>query len=158
MSSTVLLCTDGSETSLAALRAGLRQLAPHDRTVVVTVVEPVDETLVTGVSGFGAGSMSPAQYDELARQRRAEADQVLADTASALGREHDVRLDVRVLDGPAGPAICDAADELGADVIVMGTRGRGGLRRAVLGSVSDHVIRNASCSVLVTSTHAEHAG
>lgn len=158
MSSTVLLCTDGSETAFSALRAGLRQLAPHERTILVTVFEPVDETLVTGVSGFGAGSLSPAQYDELARQRRSEAEQVLAETAAALGRELDVRPEVRLLDGPAGPAICDAADELGADVIVMGTRGRGGLRRAVLGSVSDHVIRNASCSVLVTSTHAEHGG
>ncbi len=153
MSSTVVLCTDGSDTALAAIRTGLRQLAPPDRIIVVTVLEPLDETLVTGVSGFGAGSMSPAQYDELDQRRRAEADQLLAATVDAVGLEGAER---RLLDGPAGPAICDVAESVHADVIVMGSRGRGGLRRAVLGSVSDHVIRNASCSVLVTSTHAEH--
>src|SRR6188472_2201230 len=44
-----------------------------------------------------------------------------------------------VLMGAPGPALCDYAASLPASVIVLGTRGRGGLRRAVLGSVSDHV-------------------
>jgi nucleotide-binding universal stress UspA family protein len=54
-----------------------------------------------------------------------------------------------VLTGGAGPALCDLAASLPATVIVVGTRGMGGLRRAVLGSVSDHIVRNAPCPVLV---------
>ena len=42
------------------------------------------------------------------------------------------------------------ATEVGAAAIVLGTRGRGGFKRALLGSVSDYVVRNAPCSVLVT--------
>jgi nucleotide-binding universal stress UspA family protein len=41
------------------------------------------------------------------------------------------------------------AEELGADLIVMGSRGLGGVRRALMGSVSDSVVRHAHCPVLV---------
>ena len=55
-----------------------------------------------------------------------------------------------ILTGAPGPAVCDLATSLPASVVVMGTRGRGGLRRTVLGSVSDHVVRNAPCPVVTT--------
>jgi nucleotide-binding universal stress UspA family protein len=47
------------------------------------------------------------------------------------------------------------AKKLGADLIVMGCRGRGGIRRAVGGSISDAVIRHAPCPVLVVRSHEE---
>lgn len=40
---------------------------------------------------------------------------------------------------------------VGTDAIVIGTRGRGGIKRALLGSVSDYVVRNAPCPVVVTT-------
>jgi nucleotide-binding universal stress UspA family protein len=46
-------------------------------------------------------------------------------------------------------AIVHLAEEIGADLIVIGSRGRGGLRRALMGSVSDSVVRHAHCPVLV---------
>ena len=46
-------------------------------------------------------------------------------------------------------AILEVADTLGADVIVMGTHGRSGLKRLALGSVADHVVRTARCPVLM---------
>jgi nucleotide-binding universal stress UspA family protein len=45
--------------------------------------------------------------------------------------------------------IVDLAEELGASLIVMGSRGHGGVRRALMGSVSDSVVRHAHCPVLV---------
>ena len=50
--------------------------------------------------------------------------------------------------GSPGRRLCELAESLDASVIVMGTRGLGGIKRAVLGSVSDHVVRNAPCPVL----------
>ena len=44
--------------------------------------------------------------------------------------------------------ICAAADELGVDLIVIGTHGRGGLSHALLGSVAEKVVRKAPCPVL----------
>lgn len=146
----ILVCTDGSDAALSAIETSLPRLAPHDRVVIATVLEPMDESLVTGVSGFGAGSLTPAQYDEMDQQRRADAERLLAETARHTGL---VDAELRFLDGAPGPAICDAAVELGASVIVMGSRGRSGLRRAVLGSVSDHVVRHAPCPVLITNIH-----
>jgi nucleotide-binding universal stress UspA family protein len=46
--------------------------------------------------------------------------------------------------------LCSFAEEVTADVIVLGTRGRGRIKRALLGSVADYVVRNAACPVLVT--------
>ncbi len=51
--------------------------------------------------------------------------------------------------GPADAGIVGLARELGADLIVMGSRGRRGIRRAIGGSISDAVIRHAPCPVLV---------
>jgi nucleotide-binding universal stress UspA family protein len=54
-----------------------------------------------------------------------------------------------VADYDPAPAILDVAEEVGADLIVMGTHGRGGLPRVLLGSVADKVIRGTSRAVLV---------
>lgn len=152
--STILLCTDGSDAALHAIVSGMRQLAPHERILLVTVIGPADESLVTGGSGLASGVMSPEEFTQFEADRRGEAEALLVETAraAALGS-----VEMQVLVGDAGTAICDAAEAERADVIVMGSRGRGGLRRAVLGSVSDHVVRHAPCSVLVTSTHADGA-
>jgi nucleotide-binding universal stress UspA family protein len=57
----------------------------------------------------------------------------------------------RVLQGVAGAMLCAEAERLGARALVVGTRGHGGVRRAVLGSVADHLVRNAPCPVVVTT-------
>jgi nucleotide-binding universal stress UspA family protein len=51
--------------------------------------------------------------------------------------------------GEVALEIVALAEELGADLIVMGSRGLGGVRRALMGSVSDSVVRHAHCPVLV---------
>ncbi|MDH3214597.1 MAG: universal stress protein [Myxococcales bacterium] len=55
---------------------------------------------------------------------------------------------------PAAPAIADTAQELGADLIVMGTRGHTGLKHIVLGSVAERTLRIAPCSVLTVKGEA----
>jgi nucleotide-binding universal stress UspA family protein len=51
--------------------------------------------------------------------------------------------------GNAAPEIVALAEEIEAGLIVMGSRGQGGIRRALIGSVSDAVVRHAHCPVLV---------
>ena len=145
-SGTIVLCADGSEISTHALVAGLQVLRPAANVVIVTVVEEADPTLVTG-TGFASGTMSPESFDALQVERNADAVTLLADAVAAVGVAD---ADTRVLAGEPGEAVCAFATEIGARAIVIGTRGRGGFKRALLGSVSDYVVRNAPCPVVVT--------
>ena len=56
--------------------------------------------------------------------------------------------DVRIVDGAAAAGIVEVANEVGAELVVVGTHGRTGLARLALGSVAEAVIRSASTSVL----------
>ncbi|MDQ6696180.1 MAG: universal stress protein [Actinomycetota bacterium] len=146
MADAIILCTDGSDASLRALEAGLSLVGAAPGVEVVTVIEASDPSLVTG-TGFAGGTMSPEDFDEQNRRREGEGETMVRDVAARLGL---VEARTTVLLGSPGPALCDHATEPGARAIVLGTRGRGGLKRAVLGSVSDHVVRNAPCPVVVT--------
>ena len=57
--------------------------------------------------------------------------------------------------GKAAVEIVDLAEELGAGLVVVGSRGLGGIRRALMGSVSDSVVRHAHCPVLVVRREEE---
>jgi nucleotide-binding universal stress UspA family protein len=146
MGITVLLCTDGSAPALNALAAGMAVLGRAERVVIATVVELGDPTLVTG-TGMAGGVMSAEDFERLEHDRAAGARAALERARSTLDLPDAETL---VVTGAPGPSLCELAAALPASVIVMGTRGRGGIRRAVLGSVSDHVVRNAPCPVLTT--------
>jgi len=146
MSGTVLVCTDGSELATEAATAGLALLRPDVSIIVVTVIDEEDLTLIAG-TGMAGGTESPEQYDRINAARLAAGESVVRELAESLGRA-DVRTEV--LRGGAGHALCDFAEGVSAEAIVLGTRGRSGFKRALLGSVSDYVVRNAPCSVLVT--------
>jgi len=147
VTTTILLCTDGSELAERALAAGLGVVAPADRVVVAIAVEPFDNSMVSGVSGFGGGTMTPEQYDRQRQAEREAVEEVLEQTVSALGI---VGAETMVIEGDAASALCQLAAELPATVMVAGTHGRGGLKRALLGSVSDHLVRNAPCPIVIT--------
>lgn len=148
MTAPILLCTDGSDAAAAALAAGLG-VVRDGPVVLVMAIPDVDASMVTG-SGMAGGVMSAEELEAQVDDDHTAAGEILRETQERLGlaeAEH------RVVLGPAGAAVCALADELGAAAIVLGSRGRGGLKRAVLGSVSDHVVRNATCPVVVTSAH-----
>ena len=146
MAGPVLVCTDGSDRSTSAVRAGL-DLVRGDLAVVVVTVVDTDPMLVTG-TGFAGGTMTPTEFDQLDTELTTEADELVAQLVATLDRGDTT---TRVLRGTAGPAICQLADDVDASAIVLGSHGRGGVKRALLGSVSDWVVRNASCPVVVTS-------
>jgi nucleotide-binding universal stress UspA family protein len=143
---TLLLCTDGSPLATTALQRGLEVVAAADRVVVATVVDLTHPVDVVG-GGHAGGVVSPAQAQRADEASLAAGQQLLDDAAGQLALSG---AETVVLDGTPGPALCELAASLPASVIVLGTRGRGGLRRAVLGSVSDHVVRNAPCPVVVS--------
>jgi nucleotide-binding universal stress UspA family protein len=147
---TVIVCVDGSDLSTRAGLEGLALLRPVERLLVVTVVEAADPTLVAG-SGMAGGVMSPEQYAELDEVRTAEGDAHVADAVRAFGVPG---AETRVLRGDAASVLCTLAAQESARALVLGSRGRGGIKRALLGSVSDYVVRNAPCPVIITGDAA----
>lgn len=141
-----MLCTDGTDAAVAALRAGYALVGSDQPTFVVTVIADDDPTLVTG-TGIAGGVMTPDELDADTKVRRDAGKAVVATTAEALDLPDAEEV---VLVGSPGQAICEFAQAETASAIIVGTRGHGRFKRAFLGSVSDYIVRNASCPVIVT--------
>lgn len=151
MASPVLLCTDGSDLSLRALARGRALLDPATPVAVVTVMDSADPDLLSG-TGMAGGVVSPEEFDARMDVAAAEARAIVADAQQRLGLGG---AETYVLGGEPAEAICRLASELSAQAVVVGSRGNGGLKRAVLGSVSDHLVRHAPCPVIVTGDNGE---
>ncbi|HKD12697.1 MAG TPA: universal stress protein [Thermoanaerobaculia bacterium] len=91
--------------------------------------------------------VSPAVYDELETKLREDAESGLANLAAEACRR-GVRAQFLLLVGFADQAIAEAAREGKADLVVVGTHGRTGVRRLLLGSVASRVITAAPCPVM----------
>ena len=146
----ILLCTDGSDLSLDALASGVALLGRGRPYVLVTVADAPDPDVLSGTGHAGA-EMSAQEFDLAVGAAHESARQVLTEAEARLMIDD---IEMRVLSGEPAAVICELADQAGADAIVLGSRGRGGFTRALLGSVSDYVVRNAPCPVVVTGTHS----
>ncbi|HLO35261.1 MAG TPA: universal stress protein [Candidatus Deferrimicrobium sp.] len=138
----IVLALDGSAGSLAArdLVAGLAWPAGSTITLLTTVELPV--AWFTDIPA--AGDWLTDAEEALSRHARESLD---AMAAPLEGRGWTI--DRRVAPGRPATAILETADETGADLIVLGSRGRGPIRSMLLGSVSAEVTDRASQSVLV---------
>lgn len=141
----VLVATDFSAEANAALRAALA-LAPEAALTVLTVYDPIFEAHVLGslVQGTDMASIS-----EQARQFVAGE---MAD-AVRLAREVKPDLDTKVIEGNPWRGILQVAEDINADLIVMGRRGQGRVEATLLGSATRYVLAHSKVDVLVT--HAD---
>jgi nucleotide-binding universal stress UspA family protein len=147
----LVVCTDGSELAIEAGVAGLAILKACDRVLVVSVTDN-PENMADDATGHAGASWTPDELDEQKQAAHALGTAAVEATISALRESGSLpdNVDVAVIAGEAGPELCRIARDAGATAIVIGSRGRGGIKRAFLGSVSDYVVRNASCPVVVT--------
>jgi nucleotide-binding universal stress UspA family protein len=70
------------------------------------------------------------------------------DSVERMAEAHGVDVETAVLDGDPAETILDYAEEIGADIIVAGTHGRSGMKRRLLGSVAERLVRHASMPVM----------
>ena len=150
----ILLPTDGSDVALDAVRRGLAALETPTQVTLVSVVP--DVPLDAGAGGIEGPVYTPEQEEDIQQSEHDHAERALA-AAQAVVKElrPGAPIDRRIEIGDAATEICRVAGELGVDVIVVGSHGRGFLSRVLLGSVSEHVTRNAPCLVLVVRTTPE---
>jgi nucleotide-binding universal stress UspA family protein len=143
---TILVATDGSDDSDAAVEAAL-DLA-HDtsgRLLVLSVVPEGAGDSSDGGDGPDANTEPPARDEDEEVIEANDRTNDVVDHAVEWGLEA-IPL---VWEGEAADAILAAAESEGADVIVIGGSGRSGVGRILLGSVSDDVVRRSSVPVMV---------
>ena len=143
MFSKILLPVDGSETATLALtKAGNLAKTFGAQVVLLTVIEPFP-ALTMSEMDLG---IAQQQYAQIAQK---QADTTLAKASAAL-KELGVDAQEMRLEGvSAWRGIVDAAENLDADLIVMGSHGRKGVQKLLLGSVTQKVVSHAPRSVLV---------
>lgn len=133
----VLVPVDGSDPSDDALQYALEQF-PDDEIVALYVMDPVDGATVWG-PGSGDDWLSAAE--ERANTVLGNARDAAADSGVELSTDSTV--------GRPAHAIVEYAAEHGLDHIVIGSHGRGGISRMLLGSVAETVVRRAPIPVTV---------
>lgn len=147
-----LIATDGSEVSLDAARKGVQLLSPTKVTLLTAADTQV--AVDSGAGGFEGNLLTPAESAEARDAILAEGRSEIDTTMDAIGVDPSI-VEHRLVEGSAGPMIVHVAEEVGADVVVVGSHGRGFLQRVVLGSVSEYVVRHSSVPVLVVR-HDDH--
>ncbi|HTU83468.1 MAG TPA: universal stress protein [Candidatus Acidoferrales bacterium] len=141
MNGPILVPVDGSEPSLRAVdeAAELAKVAGTG-IVVAHVVDPAKAAMLTyGNPQFVAGCLDAIR----------EEGRELLEAARVRARGHVERVETRLIQGSPGQEIVKLAREIGATWIVMGSHGRTGLARLLVGSVAEDVLRHAGVPVLI---------
>ncbi|QYJ16394.1 Putative universal stress protein [Rubrobacter xylanophilus DSM 9941] len=138
----ILLATDGSEHARRAARAAVELAQKTGSELHVVHVGPALPSV------FAYTELDPARVEEEARGMLEEEVRRIRESGGAVAEGH-LRL------GDPAENVVSLAEELGAGLIVVGSRGLGGLRRALMGSVSESVVRHAHCPVLVVRGDGE---
>ncbi len=136
----ILVPVDFSSDSDEALEVA-REVAATYGASHIDVVHVV--ALPAAPLGPGLPTAAPIHLD-IARQARESLSELSAEAS-----EGKPSISIRVLEGPAAWRIVETAEEVGADLIVLGSHGLSGLRRFLIGSVSERVVRWAHCPVWV---------
>ena len=142
----ILLATDGSRDAELA------------RTTAVDLANSTNSELhvVTVSPGYPSYNI---RNPEVVEQLREKAEKILEDQARKIERAGGkvAEKHLRIAERYRAQQIVQAAEDIDAGLIVMGSRGLGGVRRALMGSVSDSVVRHAHCPVLVVRPEKEQA-
>jgi nucleotide-binding universal stress UspA family protein len=150
----ILVAVDGTSTSTGALE--IATALANESKGTLHLLHVVDERLIPRRYAEG-GAVAPHYIDEALTQLRMEAGRVLAEAqeaAAAKGAKVNALLSSEGYQGVAG-AILRQARKVKADLIVLGTHGRRGLTRILMGSDAEAVLREASIPVLLVRASAD---
>lgn len=132
----IIVGMDGSEMAMAALRWAAAHAKPDD------VIVAAHGWSIPAAVGFEMPVSSLAAVESAAHSVAAEA------VAKVTAEQDDgPRIETHVAHSPPGPLLAQLSAD--ADLVVVGSRGLGGLRSALLGSVSNYVVHHARCPVVV---------
>jgi nucleotide-binding universal stress UspA family protein len=138
----ILLATDLSAASDGATKQAIE--LSRDLKASLLIVSVIDPS----VHGVTVGRVQ--RMDQRRRAREASAQEIVI-----RGRQAGVPVSFMIWEGEPGPSIVDAATSEQVDMVIVGSHGRGSMGRLLIGSVSEHVVRNAPCPVLVVRARSQ---
>jgi nucleotide-binding universal stress UspA family protein len=143
----ILIAIDGSDFSQAAMQSVIARPWPPDTQVkVMHVVEPPSLLMGREMGGYDP------EFEMVWKALREQAKELVAKAAEKL-RAAKFNVSTELVEGDPKSQIIDIANEWNADMIVLGSHGRTGINRFLMGSVSQAVVRHAHCSVeIIRST------
>lgn len=144
----ILLATDGSEYSLVAAKKCCDLIAFDSNTTIrilsvgaiIIATTQIEVSVVDDYLGI-AQKAELATAEDIVDETERQIKQTLGD--------REVKIEKKAYVGYEKGAILEEAEQWGADLIVVGSHGRGFWKRMFLGSVSNAIVRHAKCSVLV---------
>lgn len=143
----IIVGVEGSGGAKAALRWAISEA--HFRGAVVEVVTSYANTYVPASPDFNYVPLDPKQLEqEVAKMQASVVDQVLTEIGDT-----DVVIERSIRRGRAADTLIAAGEA--ADLLVVGSRGRGGFRGLLLGSVSQQIVHHASCPVVIVRPDLE---
>jgi len=157
-----LIAVDDSEPSLRAFEWYLENMhRDGDKVILVHCAEfNIDIGLHTQLAKKAPKGVSGAAADvnAICAQVKKRQDEIASLTEDFAAKLREKKVDSKVLTphgAKPGDLICTAAKENNVDSIIIGTRGLGKIKRALLGSVSEYVLHHANCPVTVVRTQSE---
>ena len=150
----ILLATDGSEEAQLALSTAVDQANRTNSELHLVSVGPWSPD-----PGYHTHEMSYRweTYEEVVEAIGKETQQILDEQVKKVEEAGGTVQEAYVRRGRKDQEIVRLAEQIGAGLIVIGSRGRAGVRRALMGSVSDSVVRHAHCPVLVVRKQKQQA-
>nr|GEV35898.1 hypothetical protein [Tanacetum cinerariifolium] len=160
-----MVAIDESEGSLYALQWTIENIFLHHGTGSGTTATPSNEEeelpLITVVhvqppfqqpyTAIPVGPVlfaTPTVMDSVKKAQEQSASEVLS-RVSKLCQQYMIKAETMVIRGNPKEMIVEAVDQINADLLVVGSRGLGQIKRALLGSVSDYCVHHAKCPVLI---------
>ena len=143
---TILLATDGSDEAKRATEAAVELSKGTGSEVHVVYVLPTPAQLV------GHHLYPEETWESLIGGAEREAERFLNEQAERIGSDGAKVAETHLRSGDPDKEILRTAESLGVGLIVIGSRGLGAVSRALMGSVSDSVVRHAHCPVFVVRT------
>jgi nucleotide-binding universal stress UspA family protein len=144
----ILVPIDGSQNALRAIDVGTNLAKGYNAELLVINIIPVPGIFTDASSGFGTSQSTLDLYYD---QQESHAKHFLGDAMDVVRKYGDVKVTTEVdrADKSIVEEIIDAALRNKTDLIVIGTRGLGGFRKLLQGSISSGVVTHAHCNVLV---------
>jgi nucleotide-binding universal stress UspA family protein len=142
----IVVGTDGSDTASEAVRQAIELAKSTGATLdIVSAFEPVPQSRLREEAGEIPGDVAHAVGPR-------EDVNTIVEAAAGQARQKEVEAATHAREGEPADVILDVAEEVSADLILVGNKGMTGARRFLLGSVPNKISHHAPCSVLIIRT------